>query len=67
MKPPLPIAEDMSKLKTLLKDSLSPHLPPDQAKGMRILNLACGRCDSCRIRTAGFHAAGVPDPTRYPS
>ena len=27
--------------------------------------LACGRCDSCRIRAAGFHAAGVPDPTRY--
>jgi 7-cyano-7-deazaguanine synthase in queuosine biosynthesis len=27
--------------------------------------LACGRCDSCRIRAAGFLAAGVPDPTRY--
>ncbi|MCB1692768.1 MAG: 7-cyano-7-deazaguanine synthase QueC [Pseudomonadales bacterium] len=26
---------------------------------------ACGRCDSCRIRAAGFEAAGVPDPTRY--
>jgi 7-cyano-7-deazaguanine synthase len=26
---------------------------------------ACGRCDSCRIRAAGFSAAGVPDPTRY--
>jgi 7-cyano-7-deazaguanine synthase len=26
---------------------------------------ACGRCDSCRIRRAGFEAAGVPDPTRY--
>ncbi len=28
---------------------------------------ACGRCDSCRIRRAGFEAAGVPDPTRYQS
>jgi len=26
---------------------------------------ACGCCDSCRIRRAGFVAAGAPDPTRY--
>jgi 7-cyano-7-deazaguanine synthase len=26
---------------------------------------ACGKCDSCRLRSAGFHDAGVPDPTRY--
>jgi 7-cyano-7-deazaguanine synthase len=26
---------------------------------------ACGRCDSCILRRAGFEAAGVPDPTRY--
>jgi 7-cyano-7-deazaguanine synthase len=26
---------------------------------------ACGRCDACRLRRAGFVAAGVPDPTRY--
>jgi 7-cyano-7-deazaguanine synthase len=26
---------------------------------------ACGRCDSCRLRAAGFAAAGVPDPTPY--
>lgn len=26
---------------------------------------ACGKCDSCRLRRAGFAAAGVPDPTRY--
>ena len=26
---------------------------------------ACGRCDSCRIRRAGFDAAGQVDPTRY--
>jgi len=27
--------------------------------------LACGRCDACRIRRAGFEAAGLADPTRY--
>jgi 7-cyano-7-deazaguanine synthase len=26
---------------------------------------ACGRCDSCRLRAAGFEAAGVSDPTVY--
>ena len=26
---------------------------------------ACGRCDSCRLRKAGFEAAGIADPTRY--
>ncbi len=26
---------------------------------------ACGRCDACRLRSAGFAAAGCPDPTRY--
>ena len=29
--------------------------------------LACGVCDSCRLRAAGFAAAGVADPTRYQS
>src|SRR5262249_26476082 len=27
--------------------------------------LACGACDSCILRRAGFESAGVPDPTRY--
>ncbi len=27
--------------------------------------LACGRCDSCRLRSRGFSDAGVADPTRY--
>ncbi len=27
--------------------------------------LACGVCDSCRLRAEGFLAAGVPDPTKY--
>jgi len=26
---------------------------------------ACGRCDACRLRRAGFEAASVPDPTQY--
>jgi 7-cyano-7-deazaguanine synthase len=26
---------------------------------------ACGRCDSCRLRRAGFESAGLADPTRY--
>jgi len=27
--------------------------------------IACGVCGSCRLRAAGFSAAGVADPTRY--
>jgi 7-cyano-7-deazaguanine synthase len=27
--------------------------------------LACGRCDSCRLRRQGFIDAGLADPTRY--
>jgi 7-cyano-7-deazaguanine synthase len=27
--------------------------------------LACGHCDSCILRRAGFEAAGVKDPTQY--
>ncbi|NBQ89432.1 MAG: 7-cyano-7-deazaguanine synthase, partial [Betaproteobacteria bacterium] len=27
--------------------------------------LACGRCDACRLRAAGFRQAGLADPTRY--
>ena len=26
---------------------------------------ACGACDACRLRHAGFAAAGLSDPTRY--
>ncbi len=26
---------------------------------------ACGKCDACRLRAAGFKAAGIADPTRY--
>ena len=27
--------------------------------------VACGRCDACRLRRAGFEDADSPDPTRY--
>jgi len=27
--------------------------------------LACGECDSCRLRREGFIQAGMPDPTHY--
>jgi 7-cyano-7-deazaguanine synthase len=30
-----------------------------------IAGAACGRCDACRLRRAGFEAAGVDDPTCY--
>jgi 7-cyano-7-deazaguanine synthase len=26
---------------------------------------ACGACDSCRLRQAGFEAADIEDPTKY--
>ena len=26
---------------------------------------ACGECDACRLRRAGFEAAGIQDPTPY--
>jgi len=29
--------------------------------------MACGRCDSCKLRLAGFHAAGIEDPLQYAS
>jgi len=29
------------------------------------LGRACGHCDACQLRAAGFTEAGVPDPTHY--
>jgi len=29
------------------------------------LGEACGECESCRLRQAGFAQANVSDPTRY--
>lgn len=44
---------------SLTTSCYDPKLAPDGAP------LACGHCDSCQIRIAGFRDAGVPDPTRY--
>ena len=30
-----------------------------------IEGLACGKCDSCRLRIEGFNQASISDPTRY--
>jgi 7-cyano-7-deazaguanine synthase len=43
----------------------SGSLSPVQGTGSGPEVLACGRCDSCLLRKAGFEAAGVADPTRY--
>lgn len=39
-------------------DTVSCYQPDDEGR-------ACGRCDACALRRAGFQAAGVADPTRY--
>ena len=41
--PESPIIQDLSCLKGLLSESVTPHLAP--SSDLRILNLACGRCD----------------------
>ena len=41
------------------------HSCYDPVEGPGGTALACGRCDSCALRGAGFREAGVPDPTRY--
>ena len=46
------------RLRVDYAQTVSCYQPDEQGR-------ACGRCDSCRLRRAGFEAAGVPDPTRY--
>lgn len=47
-----------------LSDTLSCYAPHFLEDGSA---LACGRCESCRLRQEGFAAANQPDPTRYVS
>lgn len=43
-------------------DTVSCYDPSADGSG---LPLACGACDSCQLRRAGFREAGAADPTRY--
>ncbi len=56
-----PIQEDMAKLRGLLRESLAPQVAP-ATDGIRILNLACGRCDEAEtlIQVGSELAAGGP-------
>ena len=52
------IAQDMARLKGLLKEGLAQNLQA-QTGGMRILNLACGRCDEAEtLVSVGQELAG---------
>lgn len=58
---------DMSKAEIITQGT---RLGVDYAKTLSCYDpdeagRACGVCDSCRLRAAGFAAAGVPDPTPY--
>jgi len=46
-------------------DYAQTHSCYDPVEGAGHEPLACGRCESCTLRAAGFREAGVPDPTRY--
>jgi hypothetical protein len=56
-----PIQEDMAKLRGLLRESLAPLGAP-ATDGMRILNLACGRCDEAEtlIKVGSELSGGGP-------
>lgn len=58
---------DLSKAEIIRTGS---HLGVDYALTLSCYNpspegLACGRCDSCRLRAEGFAATGLADPTHY--
>ena len=58
---PHTLAQDMVRLKALLKEGLQPNLKAKD--GMRILNLACGRCDEAEtLVTVGKELVGETNP-----
>ena len=46
-------------------DTVSCYDPSTRGAGEDEEILACGACESCRLRRAGFESAGLADPTRY--
>lgn len=52
------IIKEGTRLKLNYADTISCYQADDTG-------LACGVCDSCRLRRKGFEDAGVQDPTRY--
>jgi 7-cyano-7-deazaguanine synthase len=46
-------------------DTLSCYDPVEVGEAGEVRALACGRCESCSLRRAGFVEAGLADPTRY--
>lgn len=59
MNPEDPISRDMTVLHSLLDNAVAPHLPHSNSD-LRILNLACGRCDEAEtlVNFARSRAAG---------
>jgi 7-cyano-7-deazaguanine synthase len=41
------------------------YAPEPRSFGEKELTLACGKCDSCRLRRKGFEEAGLKDPISY--
>lgn len=62
-----PLTTDLARLDGLLRKAVAPHLAHNGARDLRILNLACGRCDEAetlvrfaRSKTAGdVHLTGA--------
>jgi SAM-dependent methyltransferase len=58
-----PIAKDMRVLDSLLRENVAPHLRAKAARDLRVLNLACGRCDEAETLVK-FAKAQAPGDVR---